>query len=230
MSTKPTYMFSPKVLDRANVIEFRMDQKTSRHSSIIQLPSNGKTVRERCRFRQRIFEAAADKRREVPVAVKDSYEREMLLFSICSGSITPNSAIAPATRPPVSFISTASSAGIPTGAATGSTAPWMPLSFRRSCRNYMVPGRNWKDCCGRWPGPAERNLLNETERVSPLRSVRQARRRTTRSTALKLFGKYVSKSNPDDPAAAARYPLSFDKVMRMWRKLVRDQFVTFAEA
>jgi len=30
--------------------------------------------------------------------------------------------------------------------------------------------------------------------------------------------------------AAARYPLSFDKVMRMWRKLVRDQFVTFSEA
>jgi hypothetical protein len=29
---------------------------------------------------------------------------------------------------------------------------------------------------------------------------------------------------------AARYPLSFDKVLRMWRKLVRDQFVTFAEA
>lgn len=27
-----------------------------------------------------------------------------------------------------------------------------------------------------------------------------------------------------------RYPMSFDKVMRMWRKLVRDQFVTFAEA
>jgi 5-methylcytosine-specific restriction protein B len=31
-------------------------------------------------------------------------------------------------------------------------------------------------------------------------------------------------------AGAARYPLSFDKVMRMWRKLVRDQFVTFSEA
>jgi hypothetical protein len=30
--------------------------------------------------------------------------------------------------------------------------------------------------------------------------------------------------------AAARYPLSFEKVMRMWRKLVRDQFVTFSEA
>ena len=30
--------------------------------------------------------------------------------------------------------------------------------------------------------------------------------------------------------STARYPLSFDKVMRMWRKLVRDQFVTFSEA
>jgi hypothetical protein len=36
--------------------------------------------------------------------------------------------------------------------------------------------------------------------------------------------------NVDDPAKAARYPLSFDKVMRMWRKLARDQFVSFAEA
>ena len=27
-----------------------------------------------------------------------------------------------------------------------------------------------------------------------------------------------------------RYALSFDKVMRMWRKLIRDQFVTFSEA
>lgn len=30
-----------------------------------------------------------------------------------------------------------------------------------------------------------------------------------------------------DPAEAAQYPLSFDKVMRMWRKLVRDQFGEF---
>ena len=36
--------------------------------------------------------------------------------------------------------------------------------------------------------------------------------------------------NAADPAKAARYPLSYDKVMRMWRKLIRDQFVNFAEA
>lgn len=33
-----------------------------------------------------------------------------------------------------------------------------------------------------------------------------------------------------NPARKARYPSSFDKILRMYRKLVRDQFVTFAEA
>jgi 5-methylcytosine-specific restriction protein B len=40
----------------------------------------------------------------------------------------------------------------------------------------------------------------------------------------------LREKNPADPSRAARYPLSFDKVMRMWRKLSRDQFVSFAEA
>jgi hypothetical protein len=39
----------------------------------------------------------------------------------------------------------------------------------------------------------------------------------------------LEKTNPADPAKAALYPLSYDKVMRMWRKLIRDQFVTFSE-
>jgi 5-methylcytosine-specific restriction protein B len=40
----------------------------------------------------------------------------------------------------------------------------------------------------------------------------------------------LSAKNPGNPAKAARYPLSCDKVMRMWQKLVRDHFVSFAEA
>jgi hypothetical protein len=35
---------------------------------------------------------------------------------------------------------------------------------------------------------------------------------------------------PAEPSEAAPYPLSLDKIMRMWRKLVRDQFVSFMEA
>jgi hypothetical protein len=40
----------------------------------------------------------------------------------------------------------------------------------------------------------------------------------------------VARANSSEPVKAARYPLSFAKVMRMWRQLVRDQFVTFAES
>jgi hypothetical protein len=36
--------------------------------------------------------------------------------------------------------------------------------------------------------------------------------------------------NSAKPLEAARYKLSFDKILRMYRKLIRDQFVTFSEA
>jgi hypothetical protein len=44
------------------------------------------------------------------------------------------------------------------------------------------------------------------------------------------FGPEVLEKALADKQAKARYPLSFDKVLRMWRKLVRDQFASFAEA
>jgi hypothetical protein len=36
--------------------------------------------------------------------------------------------------------------------------------------------------------------------------------------------------DPEKPLEKALYPLSFDKILRMYRKLIRDQFVTFSEA
>jgi hypothetical protein len=45
-----------------------------------------------------------------------------------------------------------------------------------------------------------------------------------------LIWAQLAKHNLADPAAAARYPMSFAKVMRMWRRLIREQFVTFTEA
>ena len=44
------------------------------------------------------------------------------------------------------------------------------------------------------------------------------------------FGPELLEKALAEKQAKARYPLSFDKVLRMWRKLVRDQFVSFAEA
>ncbi len=42
--------------------------------------------------------------------------------------------------------------------------------------------------------------------------------------------KLLEEKKKADENAKARYPLSFEKILRMYRKLIRDQFVTFAEA
>ena len=78
-----------------------------------------------------------------------------------------------------------------------------------------------------WACGAERIDRDGKDFAEQLREA--SRRRTKASMARRSCGRLLAK-NADDPAAAARYPLSFDKVMRMWRKLVRDQFVSFAEA
>jgi 5-methylcytosine-specific restriction enzyme B len=36
--------------------------------------------------------------------------------------------------------------------------------------------------------------------------------------------------NVYDPANEPIYPISADKILRMWRRLIQDQFVSFAEA
>lgn len=76
-----TYMFSPKVLDRANVIEFRMQQKemddflgSVKATKIEELDGKGLA------FAKNLVAAAGDKTREVPNVVKDIYKSEMVLF------------------------------------------------------------------------------------------------------------------------------------------------------
>ena len=76
-----TYMFSPKVLDRANVIEFRMEPNEM--AAFLAAPSaprledlDGKGTA----FGSGFVAAAADKAREVPAAGKSEYEKEMVLF------------------------------------------------------------------------------------------------------------------------------------------------------
>jgi 5-methylcytosine-specific restriction protein B len=44
------------------------------------------------------------------------------------------------------------------------------------------------------------------------------------------YGPEALASELDKAGAQPRYPLSYEKIMRMWRKLVREQFVSFAEA
>lgn len=226
-----TYMFSPKVLDRANVIEFRLEPDgLQSFLSSPKAPRLEELDGKGAAFGSGFVEAAADKGREVPAAVKESYEREMLLFfnllrehNAEFGYRTSYEA--------ARFIHFFSQLG---GYPEGSV-DWFDSAMDAVVVQKFLPklhgsrskleGLLWALAWACGAEPIERGGKSFAAQI---REAGQAQ-----DDALygpETLWETLSKSNPDNPAAAARYPLSFDKVMRMWRKLVRDQFVTFAEA
>jgi len=76
-----TYMFSPKVLDRANVIEFRMevDDLTNFLATPIK-PNLDALAGEGEGFGSAFVEAAGEHDREVPESVKDKVDKEITKF------------------------------------------------------------------------------------------------------------------------------------------------------
>lgn len=226
-----TYMFSPKVLDRANVIEFRLEP-----DSLQSFLSSPKAPRleeldgKGAAFGTGFVEASADKGREVPAAVKESYEREMLLFFNLLREHNAEFGYRTSYES-ARFIHFYNQLG---GYPEGSI-DWFDSAMDAVVVQKFLPklhgsrskleGLLWALA---WACGAERIERGGKNFAVQIREASQAQ-----DDALygpETLWDALSKSNPDDPAAAARYPLSFDKVMRMWRKLVRDQFVTFAEA
>ena len=90
--------------------------------------------------------------------------------------------------------------------------------------------QEWKVCCGRWLGRADAERIDRDgkEFGAQLREASQAQEESKYGP--ETVWTTLRAAHPENPAVAARYPLSFEKVMRMWRRLVRDQFVSFAEA
>jgi hypothetical protein len=74
-----------------------------------------------------------------------------------------------------------------------------------------------------WACGADRGLLNGKDFELQLREAGAAQDEAT-------YGPEGLWSELQKSGTPPRYPLSYEKVMRMWRKLVRDQFVSFAEA
>jgi hypothetical protein len=226
-----TYMFSPKVLDRANVIEFRMEQKDLQtFLGYPVAPQMEKLLGKGAGFGSGFVEAVADKRREVPAAVKESYEREMLLFFNLQRE--HNSEFGYRTSYEAArFIHFYSQLG---GYPDGSS-DWFDSAMDAVVVQKFLPklhgsrskleGLLWALA---WACAAERIDRNGKNFAAQIWEASQAQDDTLYGPE-ELWNKLKEK-NAGNPAAAARYPLSFDKVMRMWRKLVRDQFVTFAEA
>ncbi len=215
-----TYMFSPKVLDRANVIEFRMDADEMKTYlaepnavDLGDLAGGGES------FAKSFAEAAANKDCAVPESVSGVFKDEMMLFF---NILKEHHA----------------EFGFRTGYEAGrfkhfyeklgAEGDWFPKAMDAVIVQKLLPklhgsrtkleGLLWAlaYACG-----AERG---EQKAEDFLKSCQEAGKAQNEST-----------HSPDAVAKAlngteARYPMSFEKILRMYRKLMRDQFVTFAEA
>jgi hypothetical protein len=219
-----TYMFSPKVLDRANVIEFRMEDK-----EIAKFLNAPKAVRlgelngKGAGFGANFVAAAADKSRAVPEVVKDKFKEEMLLFFRLLQ-----------THHAEFGYRTSYEAGRfmhfykELGGYGDDDATWFDAAMDAVIVQKLLPklhgsrtkleGLLWAlgYACG-----ADWGEMSAAEFQVACLEAGEAQNE--------------SKHSPDAVekalnGAQARYPLSFDKILRMYRKLVRDQFVTFAEA
>lgn len=217
-----TYMFSPKVLDRANVIEFRMSREELR--AFLAAPRS--PAMDELNGRGSGFGAAfvgeVGKALTAPTAVRTLFEAEALLFFdlLCDHSAEFGFRVANEAARFLHFYRLL-------GGYADDNADWFNAAMDAVILQKFLPklhgsrpkleGLLWALA---WACGAER--VGDT--AAFLAQCREAGR-----------AQEETKFGPEAVAAivaagAARYPLSFDKVMRMWRKLVRDQFVTFSEA
>lgn len=223
-----TYMFSPKVLDRANVIEFRMEP--GEFAAFLAAPKSpnldaldGKGVG----FGQAFVTAAEDKNLAVPASIKGDFEKEMLLFFNLLREHNAEFGYRTGYEAArfVQFYKML-------GGYSDDNADWFNAAMDAVIVQKFLPklhgarsrleGLLWALA---WACGAERD---GNDFATQLTEASQAMDESQYGP--EVLWEELKQKNSGDPAQAARYPLSYDKVMRMWRKLVRDQFVNFAEA
>ena len=220
-----TYMFSPKVLDRANVIEFRMERdELENFLAAPKKPDLQKLDGLGAGFGKGFVGAAAGEA-NVPKAVKTQFESEMLLFFDIlheHGAEFGFRVGHEAGR----FLHYYQKLG---GFEEGD-GDWFDAAFDAVIVQKCLPklhgsrssleGLLWALA---WACGAERAGKKNEEFLNECRLAGQAQEEMKFGPE-KVFADLAAKKT------AARYPLSFEKVIRMWEKLKRDQFVSFAEA
>jgi hypothetical protein len=218
-----TYMFSPKVLDRANVIEFRMSRDELR--AFLAAPRS--PAMDELNGRGSGFGAAfvteAGRSLTAPAGVRALFQAESLLFFdlLSDHNAEFGFRVANEAARFLHFY-------LLLGGYAEENADWFDGAMDAIIVQKFLPklhgsrpkleGLLWALA---WACGANRAGLDDAAFLAQCREAGRAQEETR-------FG-------PEGVVAAlagapARYPLSFDKVMRMWRKLVRDQFVTFSEA
>lgn len=212
-----TYMFSPKVLDRANVIEFRMeaDELESFLSNpakpdLLKLDGKGDSF-------GKAFVEASKSSVEVPVDVKTAYEAEMLLLFEALQAHGAEFGYRTA-HEAARFIHFYKLLGNhPDGDVT-----WFNKAFDCVVFQKLLPKLHGSRAK---LGPLLRVLwflcVNDTagRGADALKATEAAARSTDNKT----------EPSAEVPAGAP-YPLSAEKIGRMWRLLRDNGFASFAEA
>jgi energy-coupling factor transporter ATP-binding protein EcfA2 len=209
-----TYMFSPKVLDRANVIEFRVAENelesflaTSAKPDLSKLDGEGFNAG----FGQP-FVTAASSPVEVSAAVKPLYDAEMLLFFKAlerNGAEFGYRTAYEAGR----FVHFYKVLGNHADADTS----WFPKAFDCVVFQKFLPKLH-----------GSRAKLGPLLKALWFLCVHDAAGRG--ADALKAAEESKVEPKKNDIPANAPYPLSAEKICRMWQLLMDNGFASFAEA
>ena len=220
-----TYMFSPKVLDRANVIEFRIE----RDDLINFLAAPSSPNLEPFSLAQSAYGTAfvteSERKHSIPKGVKDLYSQECLLFFdlLAAHNAEFGYRVANEAARFMHFYRVLSG-------KDEESVDWFDAAMDAVIVQKLLPklhgsrtkleGLLWAlaYACG-----AERTGMNAKQFLEECEKAGKAE--DERAFSPESVAKVLN-----DKGAKARYPLSFEKILRMYRKLIRDQFVTFAEA
>ncbi len=221
-----TYMFSPKVLDRANVIEFRMEAtELKAFLSAPKAPQLDYLDGQGQRFGSSFVAAAADKSYEVPAAINAAYQEEMLQFFnlLREHNAEFGYRIGYEAARFLYFYQLL-------GGFADTDIAWFNAAMDAVIIQKLLPklhgsrtrleGLLWALA---WACGAERITRDGKDFAAQLQAAGAAQDEAT-------YGPEELWCELQKPGNQPRYPLSYEKIMRMWRKLVREQFVSFSEA
>ncbi len=216
-----TYMFSPKVLDRANVIEFRMDAgELEGFLGNPAKPDLSKIDRKGASFGKAFVDAAKNPV-AVPADVKAAYDAEMLLLfkTLQAHGAEFGYRTAYETARFIHFYKLLGNH--PDGDTT-----WFPGAFDCVVFQKLLPKLHGSRAK---LGPVLKKLWFLC--VTPHKDYAGTKEDRDKLIAATLKAAEESKAEPlKDIPSGAPYPLSAEKISRMWRLLIENGFASFAEA
>lgn len=216
-----THMFSPKVLDRANVIEFRMDSDELKgflvnpaRPDLAKLDGKGASFGE-------AFVKAAKRPVSIPSEVKAAYDAEILLFfkTLQAHGTEFGYRTAYDTARFIHFYKLL-------GNHAGGDTTWFPGAFDCVVFQKLLPKLHGSRAK---LGPVLKKLWILC--VTPRKFDEGTKEDRDKLIDDTLQAAKESKVEPLEKIPdGAPYPLSAEKIGRMWRLLIENGFTSFAEA